>query len=307
MEALLKSVEEKRALWTDDMDSGTFVDPIMTILSVFDKFTKEEKKILAKKIYSLVAEQSRSPHLTFKFRKTILKKAKEIIMDVDILPEFQTIFDRTMCLAYTNRGPCFKMVPINKFSCSEHPLIHPKEDYGFPQINPFSVDFSHFDLVQRPVPSLVDSINIVKSGAPHEIAQLAADIQRMESKNPTDQNTYYDSMITTSLRYENLQALEIFWQSTYYYDRNSPYYSDDLETAAQVSYLKEFKHVLSAFIHFSSVCPEEIYIESLKSHATPEVLAYIDTLPLYDDGVITPEDLRQDWCTCESCKDHWEF
>jgi hypothetical protein len=304
METLLKTVDAKRALWSKDMDKGTFVAPMNAIMEVFWDFTNEEKKILVKKMFVLLSEQHNSPYMSNRFLETIKHKAQEFIKDVNILPEFQIIFNKLMCLAITKNGYCCEVISNEAFCCPKHPLLKPqKQDIGFPQIEPFDVDFSHFNLRNLHVPIFSSCIDIVKKGKSHHIALLAAAIQCKRWKDPDEEIRYYDGMIATALHFGNLQALEIFWQSIYYYDRNSPYYSSDLITAVQVGGLREFKHVLSAFIHSSSVCPEEVSLEELEEYCEyPKIMEYITTItPFTTQEIVTPEDL-QDWCECKLCK-----
>jgi len=145
-----------------------------------------------------------------------------------------------------------------------------------------------------------DCVDIIRTGTAPKIAQLAADIQRMKKESQVD--LYYKAAVSTSINLRKLQALEIFWQSTYYYDRSSPYYSFDLMTAADSGSFRMFKHCLSAFIHHSSICPEETSYEELAAFASPKMLKFLDTIPFCgEDGVATPDDLRK-WCGCKTCK-----
>lgn len=300
MEALLKTIEEKKALWDDDMGSDTFFAPLKAILRVHDEFGRDDKMILAKKIFSLLAEHPNSPHLTKKFLDAAKEKAQEVIRDVNILPEFQTIFGSTMCVASAKDGSsCGKVIPFECIGCSEHPVIRKVSQRGFPQFYPsISVDFSHFDLISRPLPSVRVCVNIIRSKNNLEIARLASDIQRMDMGYGDD---YYTAMVEASITLGNLHALEIFWQSTYYYDRSSPHYSSDLTKAVRWGSFRTFKHVLSAFIHRSSVCPEEITYDELATFANPKTAKFLDTIPFTDelDG-LTPGDLRE-WCGCKTC------
>ena len=218
----------------------------------------------------------------------------------NILPEFEIIFGKTMCMASTEDGHCYKVIPLGHSGCPKHPLIQIVPQRGFPQLYPLkSVDFSHFDLISRPVPSIEDCVDIIRSKKIPKIAQLAADIQRMKE----EQVDIYDAMIEASIKLGDLQSLEIFWQSTYYYDRSSPYYSFDLIKASWWGSFRTFKHILSAFIHYSSVCPEEITYDELAALASPKVLKFLNTIPFAGDDDVTPDDLRK-WCGCKTCKSY---
>lgn len=120
----------------------------------------------------------------------------------------------------------------------------------------------------------------------------------------------YQSMITQSIKLNNLDALECLWQGIYFHDRANPDFETDVYTAAEFSTLQTFKYVLYGYMNYHSLNPKENLKHSkLKELASvnsdKDVLRLIESLYFIvrdDELDIIPENCEEEY----SSEEEWE-
>ena len=94
--------------------------------------------------------------------------------------------------------------------------------------------------------------------------------------------TFYQDMINSAIKNNNLMALEILWQGIYWHDRDHPDFIASAYTAAEFGTLTMFQHCLYGFMNYATFDLFEINVDKLCQRAernpNKEVLKFVQLI-----------------------------